>query len=356
MSETLKIVIPMAGWGTRMRPHTWSKPKPLVGVAGRTALDYLLEMFQTLPNPKKTEFVFIVGPYLGETQIPPFIAGHYPDIKAHYVVQAEMKGQSHALYLARQYLTGPMIMCFSDTLIETDFGFLEREKSDAVAWVKAVPDPRRFGVAEVRKDGWVSRLIEKPQTLENDLALVGCYYFKSSENLMSAIEEQMQRNVQLKDEFFLADAINILIEHGALMRVEKVETWLDTGTIEATLETNRHLLGLLEVETLRQAQSSGFKEANVRINEPVYIHESAEITDSEIGPYASIAANCKITGSRIEDSIVEAGCEIRDAALKGSMVGRQAKVTGAHPVKLEGRGVKESWVLNIGDDSSVILQ
>jgi len=123
---------------------------------------------------------------------------HYPDINVHYVVQAEMKGQSHAIYLARQYLTGPMIICFSDTLIETDFSFLEREKSDVVAWVKAVPDPRRFGVAEVNKDGWVTRLIEKPQTMENNLALVGCYYFKSSEELMSAIEDQLQRNLPQK--------------------------------------------------------------------------------------------------------------------------------------------------------------
>ncbi len=351
MSETLKIVIPMAGWGSRMRPHTWSKPKPLIGVAGRTALDYLLDMFQTLPNPRKTEYVFIVGPYLGETQIPPFIAEHYPDIKAHYVVQAEMKGQSHALYLARQYLTGPMIMCFSDTLIETDFGFLEREKSDGVAWVKAVPDPRRFGVAEVKEDGWVKRLIEKPQTIENNLAMVGCYYFKSSEDLMSAIEEQMQRNIQLKNEFFLADAVNILIEHGALLRVEKVETWLDMGTIEATLETNRHLLESVKVGKVEGARPSNlqtFKQARVKINEPVFIHETAEITDSEIGPYVSIAENCRISGSRIEDSIVEADCEIKAAGLKSSFIGRQTKV--------EGRGGKEAWMLNVGDNSSVILE
>ena len=350
MPETLKVVIPMAGWGTRMRPHTWSKPKPLVGVAGGTALDYCLEMFRTVPEPQNTEYVFIVGPYLGETQIPPFIAEHYPDLKAHYVVQGEMKGQSHALYLARGYLTGPMIMCFSDTLIETDFSFLEREKSDGVAWVKAIPDPRRFGVAEVDRDGWVRRLIEKPQTTENSLAVVGCYYFKNAENLIGAIEEQMRRDVQLKNEFFLVDAINIMLEEHALMRVEKIDTWLDTGTIEATLETNRYLLERLQAANFSTFQPTNvptLQYAGVKVNQPVFIHETAQVKDSTIGPYASIGAHCRIAGSRIEDSIVEAGCEVEAAALKSSIVGQGAKVRG--------RGGQQVFTLNIGDESSVML-
>jgi glucose-1-phosphate thymidylyltransferase len=130
--ETIKIVIPMAGWGTRMRPHTWSKPKPLVSVAGKTSLEHVMDMFKTLPDPDNAEFVFIVGPYLGELQVPAFIKENYPNLKAHFVVQHEMKGQSHALWLSREYLKGPMIMCFSDTLMETDFSFLNKEEADGV--------------------------------------------------------------------------------------------------------------------------------------------------------------------------------------------------------------------------------
>jgi len=346
MAETLKVIIPMAGWGTRMRPHTWSKPKPLVGVAGRTALDYLMDMFKTVPPSMQMEFIFVLGPNLGELQIPPFIEKNYPNIKAHYVLQNEMRGQSHALYLGKEHLKGPMIMCFSDTLIETDLSFLDHEASDGVAWVKAVPDPRRFGVAEVDENGWVGRLIEKPQNMANNLALVGCYYFRRAEDVISAIDEQMKRDIRLKDEFFLADAINILIEHGAHIRVDKIAVWLDTGTIESTLETNRYLL---EREAQTLPANNGSSEATrpgVKVVQPAFIHETAEIADSQIGPYASIGPNCQVSGSVIEDSIIEADCEIMDISLRRSVVGRQAKV--------QGRGTKEVLTLNISDDSSVI--
>lgn len=340
MTDILKIVIPMAGLGSRMRPQTWSKPKPLVSVAGKTGLEHLLDTFDSVPDPKNTEFVFIVG-YLGD-QIKPFMEASFPHLKVHYVVQPEMKGQSHAIWLAREHLHGPMVMVYSDTFIETDFGFLKDEKKDGVIWVKPIPDPRRFGVAEVDATGQVTRLVEKPRSIENNLALVGCYYFKQAEVLVSAIEEQMRCNLQLKGEFFLADAVNVMLGRKADFRTQKVNIWLDAGTIEATLETNRYFL-----EHGRENSASHVGD-NVEIIRPVFIHPKAHVDSSKIGPYVSIGPDCKISASKIENSILEAGAQVEAAALTKSFVGRKAEV--------KGRGAEEpAYTLNIGDNSSVVL-
>jgi glucose-1-phosphate thymidylyltransferase len=338
----MKIIIPMAGLGTRMRPHTWSKPKPLVSVAGKTSLEHLMDMFKTLSDPINAEFVFIVGPYLGELQIPAFIKEKYPNIKVHYVVQQEMKGQAHAIWLAREYLQGPVIIAFSDSLIESNFSFVEKEQSDGIVWVMQVSDPRRFGVAEVGGDGWVKRFIEKPSSANNDLAITGYYYIKSSEALLESIEHQIKQGITIKGEYFLADSISIMIERGAKIRIHQARNWVDTGTIESTLDANR---ALLERDTANHIKSE--KREGVQIIAPSFIHPSAEIKNSTIGPYASIGANCKIEAAVISDSIIEDGTHILRAALKRSLIGRNCRVEGQP-------NPQEASSLNIGDNCTVI--
>lgn len=334
--ETLKIVIPMGGLGSRLRPHTWSKPKQLITVAGKTVLDHVLDTLNTLPDREHIELVAIVG-YHGD-QIENYLREHYPEIISHFVFQEDPRGQSHAIHLARQYLTGPMLIIFGDTLIETDLAFLSQETADAVAWVKAVPDPRRFGVAETNTDGIIHRLVEKPKDLANNLVVVGCYYFRNAADLVSAIEEQMSRNIQLKGEFYLADAINILLAGGARMRAQQVNVWLDTGTPDAILETNTYLL-----EHGHQECSDKFTQPGIGIVSPVFIHPTAQVTNSVIGPNTSIGANCVVEGSVVRNSILEDGAHLIDMNVENSLIGRKAMIHG------------RPRIVNVGDHTELSL-
>ncbi|MBL8058084.1 MAG: NTP transferase domain-containing protein [Anaerolineales bacterium] len=315
----MKIVIPLAGYGKRLRPHTFTKPKPLVNVAGKPVLGHVLDMFQTLDNVE--EIIFIVG-HLGE-QIEDYVREHYPHIKASYYEQKELNGQSTAIYLARERLTGgPMLMVFVDTIVETDLSRLKTETADAIAWVKEVEDPRRFGVAEVGPDGWVTRLIEKPKEMTNNLVVVGFYYFKDSALLIDCIREQLEGDIRTQNEYFLADAVNLMLKRGVKMRVERVEVWEDCGKVETVLETNRYLLAHGH-DTAAQQPADGCV-----ILPPVNIHPTAKIRNSVIGPYATIAAGCLVEDSIIQDSILDEGATVRAALLKQSLIGRDARLNG----------------------------
>lgn len=333
MDQKLKIIIPMAGLGSRLRPLTWSRPKPLVSLAGATVLDHLLATFKSVPNPGNVEYVFIMSP--GQQEL---IQAHmqkmYPKVKVHYVEQPEKKGQSDALSHARQHLQGRALVVFSDTLIEVDFSSIETETVDSIAWVKAVPDPRRFGVVEVDSRGLVTRLIEKPNDMNNNLAVVGCYYFSDGKKLMDAIDEQIERKIALRGEYYLTDAINLMLENRATMRVEQVKIWLDAGTSEALLDTNRYLLenGRANLE------EHGTFDDNVIIP-PVFIHPDARVNSSIIGPFVSIGAGCIINKSTLKDSILSQGAHITDAHLEGSLLGYDVVVNG-----LKGK-------FNLGDNS-----
>ncbi len=281
----MKIVIPLAGFGKRLRPHTFTKPKPLINVAEE-----------------------------------------YPHLRAHYYQQDELNGQSTAIYLAHERLHGPMLMVFVDTIIKTDLSALKDEPLDAVTWVKAVADPRRFGVAEVGENGLVTRLIEKPTEMHNNLAVVGSYYFKQSELLMDAIREQIERKIQTQNEYFLADAVNLMLQRGLKMRVQPVEVWQDCGKTETVLETNRYLLE--NGHDNSSTHASAVRADGYVIVPPVNIHPSAHIINSIIGPHATVAAGCQIENSIVRDSIVDEESVVQNSLLSGSLIGRSAKVAG----------------------------
>ncbi len=333
MSEKLSILIPMAGLGSRLRPLTWSRPKPLLSLAGATVLDHLLAMFKTYPDQDALEYVFIMSPGQ-ESVIKSFMQKHHPDKTVNYVEQRTMRGQSDALWQARGFMDGPILSIFSDTLIDSNFSNLPNETADAVAWVKPVPDPRRFGVVEIDSTGFVTRLIEKPNEMQNNLAVVGCYYFKEGKELTKAIKEQMARNIALKGEYFLVDALNILLEDGVKMRIEQVNTWLDAGTSEALLDTNRYLL-----EHGRDNIRDGLILEDSVVIPPVYIHPEARVTNSIIGPFSSIGANCVVQNSSIRDSILSPGAHVSNSHLDASLIGYDCVINS-----LSGK-------FNLGDNS-----
>ncbi len=278
--------------------------------------------------------VFIVG-YLRD-KIEAYMAEHHPKTRVRFVVQDEMRGQSHAIYLAKEYLSGPMLMVFADTLIDTDLAMLGTDQIDAIAWVKPVPDPRRFGVTEIGADGLVKRLIEKPKEMHNNLAVVGFYYFKHSEDLIAAIETQIEQDVQLKGEFFLADAVNIMLERGSQMRTQRVDIWLDAGTQEAVLETNHYLLEHGHDNTDEAGHRLG-----VTVVAPSFIHPEADVQNSVIGPYTSIGSGCRVRDTIIVESILEDGSQVSNVILENSLIGQNAAVNGCPNS------------LNVGDNSTI---
>jgi glucose-1-phosphate thymidylyltransferase len=334
MTEPLKIFILIAGFGTRMRPHTWSRPKALISAAGDTILGHMLQMVRKLPDSKNIELIFVVG-YLGNS-VRSYMQSEFPNVKAHFFEQKELLGQSHALVQAREFLRGPVIVILGDAIFETDFSQLEKEDTAAVAWVQPVEDPRRFGVAAMNSEGWVTNLIEKPEDVSNNLAVVGMYYFKRGEDLLAAIDEQMQTGVTTKKEFYLTDAISLMLKKGLKMRTVVVDEWLDAGLPEAVLATNRRLLDMG-----RDNSTEAGKRTGVTIKPPVNIHPSAIIENSTIGPYVSVGRESVIRNSQIEDSILESKVTVEGSSLHNSLLGERSQVRD-----MQGQ-------VNVGDDSQV---
>lgn len=322
----MKVIILLAGYGTRMRPHTWSRPKALMKVAGNTIIGHLLDLMAPVLTE---EVVFVVG-YRGD-QIREWIDAHYPHLDTHYVVQENALGQAHAVGLCREFLEqdGECVVAFGDGVVKAEYGDYTKvagDDADAVFTVKHTEDPRPFGVIVKGEDGFMTDFVEKPDTMEHKGVAVGINWFRSSKRLMEAIDTIIRENRQTKGEFYMADAYQVLLENDAKIRTMPVEYWLDGGKPNHILETNARLLGLgvgVTDTALERSYGEGFT-----VIPPVFIHDSAEITASVIGPYAHIDAGAKVTGSVVRNTILDPNATVEDSILDGALVGEDAVVKG----------------------------
>lgn len=322
----MDVILPVAGLGTRLRPQTWTKPKPLVSVAGQPMLGHVLDrVLKAQPD----QIVFITG-FLGD-QIESW-ARENLTVPVAFIEQPEMRGQTDAIIRARDIVKDDALILFPDMLFEADFAALQNIDADVVMYTKEVDDPSALGVAVV-EDGRIVRLVEKPQELISNLAVIGIYYVRDMSRLYAAIEEQMRQGLSLKNEYFIADAIQLMIDDGAKVVPMPVTAWEDCGSAENLLSTNRFLLDTKPVtRTIRDGSV---------IVAPSFVASNATIESSVIGPHASIGAGATIRHSLVRDSIIEDGATVHDALLDGSIVGRRARVSGL------------ARRLNIGDDAVV---
>ena len=309
----MDIILPVAGFGTRLRPQTWSKPKPLVALAGKPMLSHVLDRVMPL-RPERV--IFITG-FLGE-QIEAW-ARKTIQVPVEFVVQPEMRGQTDAIIRTRHLDSKDALILFPDMLFEADFSGLAKTDADVVMFTKEVEDPSALGVAVVR-DGKIEKLVEKPKDLDSRLAVIGIYYFKHMPDLFAAIEAQMERGISLKNEYFIADAIQLMIDAGKTVVPAPVTLWEDCGNADALLNTNRVLLSGSEEGTRMVGTSL--------VIEPSAVDRSAVLERSVIGPYASISAGVTVTDSIVRDSILDEGATVNSATIEHSMVGRGAVVEG----------------------------
>jgi glucose-1-phosphate thymidylyltransferase len=320
------IILPVAGLGTRLRPQTWTKPKPLVPVAGKPMLEHVLDRVLPL-QPEKV--VFITG-FLGD-QIEAW-ANERLTAPAAFVEQPEMRGQTDAIIRTRDLVADDALILFPDMLFEADFSGLATTDADVVMFTKEVEDPSALGIAVV-EGGRIVRLVEKPQEPISNLAVIGIYYVRRMPDLFAAIEEQMRRGLSLKNEYFIADAIQLMIDAGAKVISMPVTEWEDCGSAENLLATNRFLLD--------REGGAGETRDGATIISPSVIAPDAAIENSVVGPYASVGPGAVIRNSVVRDSIVDERAVIAGALLERSLVGRRARVSG-----VSGR-------LNVGDDTVI---
>ena len=331
----MKVIIPLAGFGSRMRPHTWSRAKPLLNVAGKTVIGHLLDQMAAITTE---EVVFIVG-YKGD-EIEAWIRAHYPHLDSHFVQQPEPLGQAHALWLCRDFMEGDVLVAFGDGIVKTEYANIPDANLDAVMLVQAVDDPRSFGVVVVDEQGIVQQLVEKPDTMEHKLAVAGIHWFGNGRLLAQALDTVIREDRKTKGEYYLADAYQVLFEQGVKIGTKPTTFWLDAGNPDNILATNTRLLGLGygSADAIERSYAEDFT-----VIPPVFLHETAVIERAVIGPYVSIEAGVTIQDSIVRNSLIDADARIENCILDTALVGERAHIKG------------QSLALFVGDDVNIEL-
>ncbi len=310
----MRAIIPVAGIGTRLKPHTYSTPKVLLNVGGKPILGHIIDKLLSEGLDKST---FIIG-YLGD-MIKEYVGNEYPQMKSEFIVQEEMHGLGHAIYMASPtFGEDDIFVILGDTIFDVDLTTVFNKKQSSLG-VKEVEDPRRFGVAVV-KDGFIQKLVEKPQQPVSKLALVGLYYFNNPESLKIALNELVEKDIRTKGELQLTDAIQLMIDKGEKISTFPVEGWYDCGKPETLLSTNQYLLS-------KRDNSKEIK--SVVINKPVFIAEDAVIKNSVVGPYTTIASGTTVEDSIIKNSLIGAGAKVSRAMLENSIIGDNSIIQGS---------------------------
>lgn len=317
----MNIIIPMAGMGKRLRPHTLTIPKPLIPVAGKPIVQHLVEDIAALIPDKLEEIVFVTGRFGKEVEDHLLEVAKSLGAKGKIAYQDEALGTAHAIWCAKEALKGKTIVAFADTLFRADFKL--DETKDGVLWVKQIEDPSAFGVVKLNDEGVIVDFVEKPQTYVSDLAMIGIYYFKKGEDLAAEIKYLIDNGIMNGGEYQLPDALRRLTEKGHKFGPGKVDEWMDCGNPAATIDTNERILHWKYPES-NISKSATLK--NTVIINPCFIGDNAEINDSVIGPYVSIGADTKIESSRISNTIIQENSKVGNFVLEGSMIGNFARI------------------------------
>ncbi|MBO5964145.1 MAG: hypothetical protein J6P97_06665 [Bacteroidales bacterium] len=318
----MNIVIPMAGMGKRLRPHTLTTPKPLIEVAGKSIVRRLCEDINQVVGEQIEEIGFIIGDFGKEVEERLLQIAEQLGAKGKIYYQNEPLGTAHAVWCARESLKGKVTVAFADTLF--DAGFAMNTEEDGIIWTHKVEDPSAFGVVRKNDDETINGFVEKPKEFVSNEAIIGIYYFKSGENLLSELQYLIDNNITKSGEYQLTDALQNMLDKGLKFKTNDVKEWLDCGNPAATINTNQRVLELKSGK--EQLVSRDVKSNNSVIIPPVYIGKGVSISNSVIGPYVSVAEGCEINDCRIENTMIGKQCILSKSVIAESMIGNNVNI------------------------------